>query len=99
MEAKLKETKILINSILTASENALSLGQLEAEYKMMENEYIPFKDFGFKSLLAFLQSCSDIVRIIHVGGTAQLLPVVGEESKHIRDLVENQKKDLSKRVS
>ncbi|XP_003747175.1 tudor domain-containing protein 7A [Galendromus occidentalis] len=99
MPADLEETKILISSILTASENALSLGQLEAEYKMMENEFIPFKELGFKSLIEFLNKCPDCVRVVHSGGTAQVLPVVSDEVKHIRDFVENQRSDGSKKVA
>ena len=97
--ADLALTKALINSILTASENPLSLGQLEAEYKAMENEYIPFKEFGYKSLIEFLNNCTDSVKIVYAGGTAQLLPVVLDEARHIRELVENQKKDPHKKVS
>ncbi|UJR34275.1 hypothetical protein I4U23_021679 [Adineta vaga] len=56
--------KTSIRLLLTSASNGLSLEQLNADYQYYnQSENIPFANFGYTSLLSFIQDMSDIAQI------------------------------------
>ncbi|CAH1998114.1 unnamed protein product [Acanthoscelides obtectus] len=80
-----------IISVLISTPLTMTINQLSKDYRNMVGEEIPYDKLGYNSMENFLKSISDTVQVKGSGPTAIVLPVVSEKSKHINELVINQK--------
>ncbi|CAH1998087.1 unnamed protein product [Acanthoscelides obtectus] len=80
-----------IISVLTSTTFTMTINQLSKDYRNMVGEEIPYYKLGYNSMESFLKSISDTVQVKGSGPMATVLPVVSEKSKHINELVTNQK--------
>lgn len=83
--------------VISNAGRPLTVSQLNRDFKEFEGYDIPYEKHGFRQLDAMLQSMSDAVQINGQGPSAQLLPVLTKNSKHIREMVEKQKNKNGKR--
>ncbi|CAH2015142.1 unnamed protein product [Acanthoscelides obtectus] len=88
MESNVKK---YIISVLTSSPLTMTINQLSKDYRNMLGEEIPYHKLGYNSMEHFLKSISDTVQVKGSGPMATVLPVISEKSKHINELVTNQK--------
>ncbi|VEN60639.1 unnamed protein product, partial [Callosobruchus maculatus] len=89
--SEMETVKKYIISVLTSTPLTMTMSQLNKDYRNMLGEEIPYAKLGYNSLEHFLKSVPDTVHVKGNGFMATVLPVVSEKSKHINDLVTNQK--------
>ena len=76
----LDQCKKHLRFILSTSEEGLPGAQVNAKYKDIAGEGVPYKKFNFRSLKTFLQSIPDVCEIIRVSG-GDMMVVGGETSE------------------
>ncbi|XP_033640298.1 uncharacterized protein LOC117300681 [Asterias rubens] len=81
-----------LRSVLITEKAGVALNRLQGEYQALLGETIPFKEFGFPSLEAYLKSIPAVVSIRR-GPTGEMMcaAVADETTKHIASLVSRQK--------
>ena len=61
--ADLPELKTVLRGLLISTKRAMTLNDLSRDFKNQEGYDIPFRKFGFNSLLDFLNSITDTVQV------------------------------------
>lgn len=61
MESNLNEVEVIVKSLITSSSKKLTINDLVRDYKEAEGKSLPFKIFGFNSVIELLQSMKDII--------------------------------------
>ena len=100
MTSDLEKCKKYLRSILLASKGGVPGVQLVSKYRENTGDSIPYRSFGFSSLETFLQSIPEVCRIVTRGREVMVEGVATKETKHIKELVQNQggsDRDRSKR--
>lgn len=95
--SKLDNVKKIIKSLVLSSREGLTSDVLSKEYISTEGKQIPFFEFGYPNLNAFLRSIPDTVRTQQNGNKLIISRVVTKESEHITKLVDQQNKNRSDR--
>ncbi|XP_058126186.1 RING finger protein 17-like isoform X2 [Anopheles coustani] len=86
------EIKYIIKAMVTSyAGRALTVAQLNKDYKEHEGQYIPYKMLGFQGLDQMLSKMSDAVQLRGRGDNALVLPVGSGKSQHIRNMIVQQK--------
>lgn len=80
-----------IRSLLITHQDDVTIPMLERDYRDIEEESIPFREFNCPTLLCFLRQLHDYVHVENKNGRIVLRPVLSEKSKHINEFVKNQK--------
>ena len=81
-----------LRSTLLPNKNGLVLNALEEEYFAFFGERIPFQQFGFPDLIAFLYSMPDVVTLQRLRGGDLIVKAKADEStSHIQEMVGMQK--------
>ncbi|XP_034181912.2 uncharacterized protein LOC117605114 [Osmia lignaria lignaria] len=88
---KFENVRTTILSLLLARKGGSTLRQLDNDYCEVEGACIPWKDFGYVSLLNFLQSMSRNIQIERKNNTIILKGIATDKSKHVSKLVAGQK--------
>ncbi|XP_043795508.1 tudor domain-containing protein 5-like isoform X3 [Apis laboriosa] len=88
---KRENTQTTILALLLTHKGGCTLRQLNNDYYETEGEYIPWKELGYSSLLAFLYSMSKTVQIENKNNTFIIQGIASEKSKHVSKLVAGQK--------
>lgn len=89
--------KLIQAMVISNAGRPLTVSQLKRDFKEFEGYDIPYEKHGFRQLDAMLRSMSDAIQLMGQGPSAQLLPVLTKNSKHIREMVEKQKNKNGKR--
>lgn len=88
----MEEIKYIIKAMVTSyAGKALTVSQLNKDYKQHEGHYIPHRKFGFQRLDDMLSKMSDAVQLRGCGDNALVLPVGSGKSQHIRNMIVQQK--------
>ncbi|XP_046738023.1 uncharacterized protein LOC124406606 isoform X2 [Diprion similis] len=91
MQQKRDDLGKLLACFLVSRKGDSTIYELERDYKENEGRPIPYRDFGCISVLDFLRSIPDHVRLSPSNGTHLVFPVVSEKIKHVNDLVVKQR--------
>jgi len=84
--------KNVIRGILLYNKHGLLLESFEKEYKLITGgKMVPYKVFGYNCVYDLLTNLPDVVRVSFVGNQTLLLGVPDETTKHIADMVSNQR--------
>ena len=101
MSWSVEKCKKFLRSILLSDKGGLiPINILAKDFKEGTGDSIPYRSFGFSSLETFLQSIPDVCRIVTRGREVMVEGVATKETKHIKELVQNQggsDRDRSKR--
>ena len=88
----MEKCKKFLRSILLSDKGGLiPIDILVKDFKEGTGDSIPYRSFGFSSLETFLQSMPDVCRIVTRGREVMVEGVATKETKHIKELVQNQK--------
>ena len=88
----LAQVKRDVRSLLISAKSGLAIEDLYRDYKLLVFSPLPFKELGFKSARAFLQSIPDVCQCQLLPGDNCLLTAVADNSTaHIQKMVERQK--------
>lgn len=93
-ETSLEEIHKVILSLLIARPNFTSLPVLDNDYYEVAGSRIPWRKFGYGSLLEFLQSMPQYFRIGNINGTT-CVRGIANKSKHVSSLVARQRMSKS----
>jgi Tudor domain/OST-HTH/LOTUS domain len=88
----LNSIKNVIRSILVSSAYDISVFNLQKDYQSFEGNSIPYKEFGFNSINAFLHTLTDTLVLKGHGTNAMCSAVSTESNQHIARLVSVQRK-------
>ncbi|KAJ8262554.1 hypothetical protein GJAV_G00167730 [Gymnothorax javanicus] len=84
--------KKMLRAVLQSNKNGVSLSQLQADFKDLTGDFIPYKEMGFTSLDAFLDSMSSVVKMERTAkGEVICFATVCKETAHIAELVARQR--------
>lgn len=89
-----------ILSLLVSAKNGLSEHELLNDYRLFNsNKDLPYRDLGYPSLVSLLRSWPDVCRLQQQGnnGSARILAVEEESTKHILSMVKGQRQGKSRR--
>ncbi|XP_039956448.1 uncharacterized protein LOC120772104 [Bactrocera tryoni] len=92
----LQEVKAIIKSLVISCPNAITIDELNLDYRNIEGQRIPYHKLGFQTLESFLRSIPDTVNVYGSGPSASVGIVVNEKSAHIHKMVSEQKKTRNK---
>ncbi|XP_043475199.1 uncharacterized protein LOC122506870 isoform X2 [Leptopilina heterotoma] len=95
--SRIEEVKATIRSCLVTHKGPITIKQLNNQYHFFEEEVIPYKEFRFKTLLDFLSSLKDVLRIIDRNGESYVRVIDTENTRPISSLVANQKPSKQKK--
>ena len=95
------EVEMLIRAILAAQKGPYSIGELQKEFYDLNEMSIPFKQFGFDSVVSYLQSEPDKFRVTKDTFTNQfqVTAVIDEGLASLRRLVSGQKSTKKKKTA
>ncbi|NP_001084569.2 tudor domain-containing protein 7 [Xenopus laevis] len=97
MESEKELVAKMLRAVLQANKNGVPLHKLQAEYKSVTGEPIPFKDMGFPALDAYLKSIPSVVRIeVSRVGEVTCYAVACKETARIAELVAHQRSSKKK---
>ena len=98
-EHSLEETKKRICSLLLPYKHGILLSALEAEYRGMIGENIPFRQLGHSSLMSLLKSFPNKIQTQKLpnGGGTIVWAKTDASTKHIADLVKAQRDNIEGR--
>lgn len=91
MSKECEDLKRVISSILLSVPTGRTQKQLLDDYEKFVGRALPYRAFGYKTLLACLEDMRDSVRIERNGLECVLFGVGNESTKHIEKLVSRQK--------
>ncbi|XP_066993419.2 uncharacterized protein [Anabrus simplex] len=87
VEEKVAEVKSILRGLLISSPRQMTIEGLRRDFRLQEGKDIPYRDFGFTTLPAFLKSIPDTLsikgEIVH--------PILCDKSAHVDALVTKQK--------
>ncbi|KAL2078906.1 hypothetical protein ACEWY4_024650 [Coilia grayii] len=90
--ADVELVKKMLRAVLQSSKGGVSLGRLQAEYKGLTGEHIPYKQLGHPTLDALLLAMPAVVRMERArSGEMVCFAVVSNETAHIAKLVARQR--------
>ncbi|KAF7400606.1 hypothetical protein HZH66_005790 [Vespula vulgaris] len=92
-----EDVQKIILSLLVSRKDAIPLGVLAKDYQDQEGEPIPWKEFGYITLLDYLKSMPKFISFERLNGTYYVRGVASDKSKHVSSLVARQKISLKKR--
>jgi len=91
IENNLEITKKLVKSILMPHKNGLIIKDLQKNFFLMENKFIPYKACGFNDIISYLNSMPEAFNIEHlITGKIVVKAKAEEKDAHIAKMVENQ---------
>lgn len=96
VSGRYEDVQKIILSLLVSRKGAIPLGELAKDYQDQEGESIPWKEFGYISLLDYLKSMPKYVSLERLNGVYYVHGVASEKSKHLSSLVARQKISLKK---
>ncbi|KAL3282696.1 hypothetical protein HHI36_005870 [Cryptolaemus montrouzieri] len=89
---RMDEVKKIIRSLLVSAPLKVTVSSLNRDYRDLDGTYIPYKELGYNSLLHFLHSLPDILKVNGSSNESEVTLVVSEKIAHVNDLVMKQKK-------
>ncbi|XP_011202110.3 tudor domain-containing protein 5 [Bactrocera dorsalis] len=92
----LQEVKAIIKSLVISCPKAITIDELNRDYRNIEGQRIPYHKLGFQTLESFLRSIPDTVNVYGSGPSASVGIVLNEKSAHIHKMVNEQKKTRNK---
>uniref|UniRef100_A0A182J725 Uncharacterized protein n=1 Tax=Anopheles atroparvus TaxID=41427 RepID=A0A182J725_ANOAO len=96
----IEELKKMIQAmVISHAGTAMTVAQLNRDFKRYEGEEIPYRRFGFQQLDGMLRAMPDIVQLNGQGFSAFVSPVITRNSQHIREMIEKQKINVRKSIS
>ncbi|XP_046816846.1 uncharacterized protein LOC124423308 isoform X1 [Vespa crabro] len=96
ISGRCEDVQKIILSLLVTRKDAIPLGELAKDYQDQEGESIPWKEFGYITLLDYLKSMPKYVSLERLNGIYYVRGVASEKSKHVSSLVARQKISLKK---
>lgn len=90
-QANLDEVRKIILSCLLSRKGPTPIPILERDYCEADQERIPYRQFGYTNLVAFLQSMPEYFIVEEYNGGHTVRGIASEKSKHVSSLVERQK--------
>ncbi|XP_044745993.1 putative uncharacterized protein DDB_G0286901 [Coccinella septempunctata] len=91
MSLDLLQIKKLLRSILISSQIVLDVSQLNEDFKELEGIDIPYEKMGFKTLLDFLCSITDVLLVDGDSMYSKVHQVHSEKSAHVKEMVKKQR--------
>ena len=86
--------KTEIRSVLISSQQGCTERELIKDYAAFNgNSEIPFRAMGYSNLMELLSSMPDVARIDHRRSPPIIMGVSDDNTRHIQELVQKQKKD------
>nr|CAB3262788.1 uncharacterized protein LOC100183257 [Phallusia mammillata] len=99
-QKKLYSLKKNLRSVLLSSKLGVAAQKLQGEYKGLMGSFIPYKDFGFKSLEEFMKSIPDVANAkFNMNNVLTYFAVADASTKHIKAMVLKQKSSKRQRLS
>ncbi len=97
-EQLLKNTKIIIRSLLLTHKDGYTLGQLSSDFQRYEGREIPYQLFGYPTLMLFLKSIPEVATLSQgTNGQWWARAVTDENTGHIARLVQGQNDNRNKK--
>ncbi|XP_032666610.1 uncharacterized protein LOC116842060 isoform X2 [Odontomachus brunneus] len=90
-KTELEDVRMIMLSLLVSRPGFTQLPVLDQDYYEYEGKRIPWRKFGFGSLLEFLQSMPEYFCFSEINGVRSVRAIT-DKSKHVNSLVERQKK-------
>ena len=87
-EATIKRT---VRAVLLSSKHGCTPRQLANDYAHIIGESIPFESFGYSSLMKFIMSMPDVVRVERGRDRTMLYGIPDQRTEHIAKMVANQR--------
>lgn len=78
-----------LRGLLNSSQNGLMEKQLMRDYREMEGHVIPYQQFGFRSLIQFLEASNEF-DLTNTRDGVHIRAKLAKESLHVAQLVESQ---------
>ncbi|KAG7197870.1 hypothetical protein KM043_001681 [Ampulex compressa] len=95
---KQEEVRKIILALLLTLKDGCSINDLERDFYESEGMHIPWKSFGYVSLLDYLQNMPQCVRVEKHGNNWYVKGIASDKSKHVNSLVLRQKCQTKKRI-
>eukprot|EP00092_Neocalanus_flemingeri_P023628 GFUD01025626.1.p1 GENE.GFUD01025626.1~~GFUD01025626.1.p1 ORF type:complete len:492 (-),score=144.64 GFUD01025626.1:594-2069(-) len=89
-DKKLERCKKYLRSTLLSNKGGIPAGEVFKHYQNLVGEGIPYTQFNFSSLEAFLSSIPDVCQICWSGRDLMVVGVAGQASEHIEKMVSRQ---------
>ncbi|KAH8253772.1 hypothetical protein KR032_006825 [Drosophila birchii] len=89
---KMSYVKKVIHSLVVSCPERMTIERLMREYRNEEGTSVPYGTLGFRDIESFLRSISDTVVVMGYGPAAGVVAVASQNSAHIQNLVQCQKK-------
>lgn len=96
-QTKLDEVRKIILSLLLSRKGPTPIPILERDYRDIEGQRIPFRQYGYADLVGFLRSMPEHFIIEECNGSHTVRGIASEKSKHVSSLVARQKIDQKSR--
>ncbi|KAJ8975771.1 hypothetical protein NQ317_004821 [Molorchus minor] len=96
MEKLRNEVIMVMRGCLVSTKGKVPMRQLDADYRTLVGEKIPFFKLGFKKLEDFIQSEPSLVLTRHSNGDLFVDAKISEKSAHITEMVAMQKPEKKK---
>ena len=94
----LDKAKQFLRSLLLSTPNGLSARNVEEDWQAMGYVACPYRELGFSSVENFLRSVPDVAELKSRRGSENIYGGVADKStKHIKELVVNQKNSKARR--
>lgn len=87
--------KILV-SLLISRQDPASLAVIDNDYYEMEGEHIPWRKYGYGSIIEFFKNKPEYFQILRNNGVICIRGIASDKSKHVDSLVSRQKKNSTK---
>lgn len=88
--SSLPEVKKIIFSLANGKPEGIRVEKLDSDYKLTTGERIPYGQYGYASLLKFLENeLNENLRIKNVGWNIMVYPIANDKSGHVVKLAEN----------
>ncbi|KAH8333248.1 hypothetical protein KR074_002259 [Drosophila pseudoananassae] len=93
----LSYVKKVLHSLVVSSPNFMTIDKLQRDYRSEEGCNVPYFRLGYKSLECFLRDLTDTFTVTGKGLTASVEAVASSKSRHIQQLVQQQKHPTGRR--
>ena len=94
--ALLADVKKRVRALLISSPSGCSPKQLWQDYRQVIGEELPYSALGYRSLMAFIQDISDVVKVTLTRDNHTVIYAVADEkTRHISRMVSRQKHSRS----
>jgi len=92
-QGRQKHVEAMIRSFLISAKEGVGLGSFANDYRVMCGEEVPYREFGYPTLHAYLISIPHVARLIGI----TVYGVADDKSAHIADMVGKQRAKQKKR--